>query len=707
MPNGTLQNESIAWDTTLNQWVPAGFVFSNEQTVAIDSVSDALKSELLANEDTTDFRAYSDSKYLSINTILVDTTIINDLVEAGIQPVINDIDGLNDDITRIDSIFNTKVDKDSVQSWEETEILIEQIVNNNSLSKINNDTSSTHLELQNVRFGGTTEITPQENSQGWRRPVISFVFDHADTNVYRLFDTLFTNRGVNFSLSIYAAPQPTRSSYYMSLSEALELQNNGHEIESHVSGSDAWSAPNTEAGANNYIDSLKSYHQSLGFDVKNANYGGGSATDLIKKVIKKYYRSGRTAAGSNNINTPPIDQYYLSAFSMDGGNYNTWATYVDSAINNKAWMIFYGHAYTTGWYDVKKNDDGVNDAGGDYIWQKIGRLIDYIKAQPTYDDSSGVTILVKDKALDEFYNVVDIGVMTTQAENSINEYSQYYYNREYFRVSSLGQIGFYGYKNIPIPLPFNSVYSETAVIGDFPNNRVSYLPSETGGHLLVTDRVGNERHIINQFQFKHEYNTNKLFYRQAASSSSWQSWRQLTNEFTDTYQSAATNATLVTGFVEDNLNLGFATTGVGYPAAGILFTDRRLMDYDARTQYQMLMGTISTNDMYIRAWNTSTGDWRSWRKINPVSSKGTFSVNFDNIVAGTVASKNIDISTTSDFGTISVDEMIIVTPPSTIEAGLIWSAFISAANIVTIRIFNGSGADVNPAAANWKVRVLK
>lgn len=128
LANGTLQNESIAWDTTLNQWVPAGFVFSTEQTVAIDSVSDALKSELLADEDTTDFRAYSDAKYLSVNTVLVDTAIINDLVEAGIEPVINDIENLNDDIVRIDSIFNTKVDKDSVQSWEETEALIGQIV---------------------------------------------------------------------------------------------------------------------------------------------------------------------------------------------------------------------------------------------------------------------------------------------------------------------------------------------------------------------------------------------------------------------------------------------------------------------------------------------------------------------------------------------------------------------------------------------------
>lgn len=52
-------------------------------------------------------------------------------------------------------------------------------------------------------------------------------------------------------------------------------------------------------------------------------------------------------------------------------------------------------------------------------------------------------------------------------------------------------------------------------------------------------------------------------------------------------------------------------------------------------------------------------------------------------------------------------DLVILGPPSGITAGLMWSGFVSAANTVSIRLFNGTGSGIDPASAVWSVTVLK
>lgn len=170
LANGTLQGETIAWDTTNNVWQPSGNVFNSSQLASVDSVADLLRSELLANSDSTQFRAFSDLKYLNnsdstlfrtfsnlkylangdtvgfrtfsdakyfakadtnvfvsdaylnarLNALPVgtDSTVVQNLIESRVDTA----------FTRIDTTLANKVDADSIQSWEETSLLIGDLI---------------------------------------------------------------------------------------------------------------------------------------------------------------------------------------------------------------------------------------------------------------------------------------------------------------------------------------------------------------------------------------------------------------------------------------------------------------------------------------------------------------------------------------------------------------------------------------------------
>lgn len=60
--------------------------------------------------------------------------------------------------------------------------------------------------------------------------------------------------------------------------------------------------------------------------------------------------------------------------------------------------------------------------------------------------------------------------------------------------------------------------------------------------------------------------------------------------------------------------------------------------------------------------------------------------------------------------TITVDEAVVgsqavATPSGAPEAGLVWSAYVSAANKVTVRVANVTAAAVNPASRTWRADV--
>jgi hypothetical protein len=100
----------------------------------------------------------------------------------------------------------------------------------------------------------------------------------------------------------------------------------------------------------------------------------------------------------------------------------------------------------------------------------------------------------------------------------------------------------------------------------------------------------------------------------------------------------------------------------------------------------------------------------------PVVSQNGFIVG-----SGSTITKALSASASLDFGSIStasqasltitvtgaaVGDEVIMALPAAPAAGLVFNAFVSAANTVTIRASNISGAPVDPAAATYGVIVL-
>lgn len=69
-----------------------------------------------------------------------------------------------------------------------------------------------------------------------------------------------------------------------------------------------------------------------------------------------------------------------------------------------------------------------------------------------------------------------------------------------------------------------------------------------------------------------------------------------------------------------------------------------------------------------------------------------------------ISSNGIAELTVTVTGAVSGNP-VMLGPPSTIEAGLTWSGFVSAANTVTVRLHNNSSVSVDPASASWTVSV--
>jgi len=79
---------------------------------------------------------------------------------------------------------------------------------------------------------------------------------------------------------------------------------------------------------------------------------------------------------------------------------------------------------------------------------------------------------------------------------------------------------------------------------------------------------------------------------------------------------------------------------------------------------------------------------------------GSASLNFGSIAAAAQADLTITVT-----GAAAGDEVIMGLPAAP-AAGIVFNAFVSAANTVTIRASNISAASVDPAAATYNVIVL-
>lgn len=75
-------------------------------------------------------------------------------------------------------------------------------------------------------------------------------------------------------------------------------------------------------------------------------------------------------------------------------------------------------------------------------------------------------------------------------------------------------------------------------------------------------------------------------------------------------------------------------------------------------------------------------------------------LDFASIAAGAIGTATLAVT-----GAVT-GQAVILGAPSTVEAGLAWSGFVSAADTVTVRLHNTTGAPIDPASATWTAKVF-
>lgn len=293
------------------------------------------------------------------------------------------------------------------------------------------------------------------------------------------FQEIFDDRSVKFGISIYNQAFGTT---LLSVAQLLSLQAAGFELYTHIPGDEVGTAGyttySTDATAEAYVRQRHALHTAYGFDVESANFLGGWGVSSNSesagrgerwiRAVKKFYRScsnaGVPGTATVSLLRKPCMQYLVDRNSMDEGLYNTWVDIVDLVKSLNRWAIFYGHPYTDAWYETKLDDDGVADAGGDYTWQKIGRLLDYCA-------SEGVSVLTRREALNLWGNAIDVGSDRPTGDQR---------TKLHFRVSKQGHVSMPGQKHDI--LPGFDTYAASALPDDWPQQQLTseYVSAASG-----------------------------------------------------------------------------------------------------------------------------------------------------------------------------------------------------------------------------------
>ncbi len=140
---------------------------------------------------------------------------------------------------------------------------------------------------------------------------------------------------------------------------------------------------------------------------------------------------------------------------------------------------------------------------------------------------------------------------------------------------------------------------------------------------------------------------------------------------------------------------------------------RRSIGIDINTNNNLCFGQVGSDDFSTLAncdgYFDSAGDWTvrgtlTWNGGNKITKvlQAQPSLTFGAIAAQTCGNQTITITGAA------TSNGAFASPNYAVEAGLAWSAFVSASNTVTVRVCNVTSGSVTPAASsNWRVWVVQ
>lgn len=96
------------------------------------------------------------------------------------------------------------------------------------------------------------------------------------------------------------------------------------------------------------------------------------------------------------------------------------------------------------------------------------------------------------------------------------------------------------------------------------------------------------------------------------------------------------------------------------------------------------------------------GLFKFLRKVASHFVFGDFTWNPPNVPAASTVDTTLDVATCADFVDLRAGMTVTVTPPSTLEAGVVvGAAWVSAHQTLTVRLANVTALGINPASGTW------
>lgn len=82
---------------------------------------------------------------------------------------------------------------------------------------------------------------------------------------------------------------------------------------------------------------------------------------------------------------------------------------------------------------------------------------------------------------------------------------------------------------------------------------------------------------------------------------------------------------------------------------------------------------------------------------------GTRTIDLGSIAAGAVSTFTITVTGAKS----GENQTVQIAAPAALDAGLVWCGNVTAADTVTVRVHNTTGAPIDPASAVWAARVTR
>jgi len=475
------------------------------------------------------------------------------------------------------------------------------VPNQQDIEEINTQLAQT-AERQEY-FMGLTVIDRNKPKRG----IVTFWTDDGDIADWTVFRPIFNERGIPFVTAIVT--NTVGNSGKLTLSQLLQLQEEGHEIASH-GHTHQYLTQLSDEEVEYEIRTSKEWLTNNGFKGESLAFPFGDFGEREKEIAKKYFRSARSSEfGTNGLNDSPIPTFELVAIWLDGNVASTpqndplglgvntfqyYKHYIDQAHENNSWLIICFHS----WESLAQS-------------QLFIDVVDYAMSK--------CDILTASQALDKVGNVLEVG-----------SYSKRHPFTEHIAV---GYNGVIDTNNLDFKFVEVNKFDGTNHIDDFEDfkvtvNRVntvtgidSGLPECSAGTLYTFKPSSKVDNNLYNYQLFVNAIYGTVHIRRVNSNKEWEEWEQLSanglineTQFTpDTPLSSFDK-----GFSVSSISSAVANqTNAPEKRAGILITYKVGRTSTSGYNYQEYH-IYGSEIVYKRSFNED-GTPKEWKQINSLT----------------------------------------------------------------------------------------